>query len=246
MLLALALIGYAPLGVLMASMNTTGSEVPDPAELVVSLGAVLLYSLLVLPVVMAASTHVAGEWLLGRSAGLADSVRMGTSIYMPMVGTFFLWDLAMIGVAGAVAAAFASAAVAGPFGFVVGMVALVAGFWVFLGLLLVAQVMVLERAFGLHPLRRSWALLAGQRARAFGVVLVAGVITGVLQMAFMLPTMPFPSISPIAQYLGNGLGQAFSTAVLCVLYVDLRCRKEAFDLEHLARQVGEGDAPDTV
>ena len=42
---------------------------------------------------------------------------------------------------------------------------------------------------------------------------------------------------PIAQAAAN----AFGTAALVVLYFDIRCRKEAFDLEHLARQV-ESDA----
>lgn len=245
-LLAVTVIGYGPLGVLMAWLGGAAGEVPDPALLFSSLTGVLLYSLLVLPIVMAASTHVAGEWLLGRNPGVAAALRMGTSIYLPMVGTMFLWYLALIGLAGAVAAAFASAIVLGPFGFVVGIAVMAVGSWAFLGLLLVVQVMVLEGVFGVHPLRRSWQLLAGQRGRAFGVVIVAGLITLVLQGAFILPTLLFPSLSSIAQYLANGLGQALSTAVLCVLYVDVRCRKEAFDLEHLAQQVGEGDAPETV
>ncbi len=241
-LFGLTAIGYIPIGLLMAGFNAEAGQVPDPAELFVSLGLIFLYSLLMLPVVMAATTHVVGEWLLGRSVALTPSLRFGLSIYLPMVGTFFLWYLALMGLALVLAGAFASFAVVGPFGIVVALAALLGTGWAFLGLLLVPQIMVLEKVFGMLPLRRSWDLLAGHRGRAFGIVVVLGVLTLVLQGAFVLPTLPFPSVSPIAQYLGQGLAQALSTAASCALYVDLRCRREAFDLEHLARQVDGGEA----
>ncbi len=239
--LGLAVIGYLPLGLLMVAGGLSTGQVPDPAELAVSLGGIFLYSLLVMPIVVAATNRVAGDWILGREISLVDSLRFGASIYLQMVGTFFVWYLAILGIVGGIAALSVVAVVAGPFGIVLGLVAVVAGVWVFLGITLVVQVMVLERTFGVHPLRRSWELVNGYRGRALGVTAVVIVLTMILQVAFTLPLSPFPSISPIAQYLASGLGQALSAAALCGLYVDLRCRNEAFDLEHLARQVGEPD-----
>ena len=241
LMLALTAVGYLPLGLLMSAAAGPGQALPGPGRVLVSVGAVLVYSLLALPVVMAATIHVAGSWLLGRETTLRASLALGLSIYLPMVGTFFLLYLVLLGLGGAVLVAAATGMLAPVLGVVLGLLAAGGAVWVFVGLLIVPQLVVLERGFGLHPLRRSWELLQGHRLRALGVLGVVGVVTMVLQGALVLPTLPFPRLSPIAQYLGQGLGQALSMAVTCAFYVDLRCRREGFDLEHLAAQVAGRD-----
>jgi hypothetical protein len=67
------------------------------------------------------------------------------------------------------------------------------------------------------------------------------VLSGVLGAVFKL----VPVLGPIAQGFAQSLGVAYSAVVLVLLYFDIRCRKEAFDLEHLARLV-EGRAADAA
>lgn len=238
-MLALTVIGYLPVGLLMTAAGLGDGNIGDPVSFAASMGGILLFVAVVLPVVMAAVTHVAGQWLLDRDVPLADALRFGISIYLPMVGTFFLWYLAFLGIFLIVGVGFASIGLAGPLGVVLAGAGTWVGGWLGLGLMLVPTVCVLERVFGLHPMRRSWELVDGHRWRTLGILAVVWVISAVVQGALMLPTLPFPTISPIAQYLGGGIAQTFSTATLCALYVDVRCRNEGFDLEHLAQQVGE-------
>ena len=61
-----------------------------------------------------------------------------------------------------------------------------------------------------------------------------------------------PARSPLRMTLGLGallgslaeaVGVAFASAVSVVFYFDIRCRKEAFDLEHLAGLVEDEATP---
>ena len=46
-----------------------------------------------------------------------------------------------------------------------------------------------------------------------------------------------PMVGPVFSGLASAVGTAYVSAVIVVLYFDVRCRKEAFDLEHLAQLV---------
>jgi hypothetical protein len=96
---------------------------------------------------------------------------------------------------------------------------------------------VLEGQFGARAMRRSRALMRGNLLRGFGVLamslLIVGVVSGVLQVALGF----LPYLGTLGSSLAQAAGAAYNTAVSVVLYFDIRCRKEAFDLEHLARTV---------
>jgi hypothetical protein len=47
-------------------------------------------------------------------------------------------------------------------------------------------------------------------------------------------------VAALGRGLAQAMGNAFTSAVAVVLYFDIRCRQEAFDLEHLARLVAAG------
>jgi hypothetical protein len=49
-----------------------------------------------------------------------------------------------------------------------------------------------------------------------------------------------PLVGPLASGIVQAIGAAFQSAFLVLLYFDIRCRKEAFDLEHLAGLVEGG------
>ena len=115
--------------------------------------------------------------------------------------------------------------------------------YLFLGLMsllafiLLWQVMVLERLFGTAAMRRSHELMKGNKGRALGILFVSGVVIAVLSTALQLLFSFVPLLGPIGSAAAQAVGNVYTTAISVVLYFDIRCRKEAFDLEHLARLV---------
>jgi hypothetical protein len=206
-------------------------------------GVLVLVSLLVVaPAVGAAVTFALGETYLGRPPTIRESLRRAFRILLPLTGTMLLLWLLVAGtgalfVVPALLLRFvALAGRAGPL--LLLAIALATVVYVGLGFLLATQVMVLEHAFGLAALRRSARLMRGNFLRGAGITflgaLIVGVVSGVLQLALDY----IPLVGPIGSGLARAAATAYTSAVLVVLYFDIRCRKEAFDLEHLARVVG--------
>src|SRR5439155_9262764 len=198
--------------------------------------------LVVAPAVGAAVTFALGETYLGRPPTMEESLRRAFRIMLPLTGTMLLLWLLVAGtgalfVVPALLLRFVAAVgMAGPL--VLVAIALVTVVYVGLGFLLATQVMVLEHAFGVAALRRSLGLMRGNLLRGAGITFLGTpmvfVVGGVLQLA--LHFIPF--VGPVGSGLARAAATAYTSAVLVVLYFDIRCRKEAFDLEHLARVVG--------
>jgi hypothetical protein len=206
-------------------------------------GVLMLLGLLVVaPAVGAAVTFALGETYLGHPPTMRESLGRAFRILLPLTGTMLLLWL-LIAAAGALfvvpALVLRFVVLAGTVGplLLVG-IALVTVAYVGLGFMLATQVMVLEHAFGVAALKRSAGLMRGNLLRGAGVTalgaLIVGVVGGVLQLA--LHFVPF--VGPVGSGLARAAATAYTSAVLVVLYFDIRCRKEAFDLEHLARVVG--------
>ena len=129
--------------------------------------------------------------------------------------------------------------------------------WVFLGVLccvvpgiiaslwfmVVPAVVLLEEQTSSGALRRSRTLMAGNLGKGFLLGLVAALLGFVIGAAggWVMGLVPWPS-----QFLGDfltNLVQAFtlplSVGITVLLYYDLRIRKEAFDLELLAKKMGD-------
>ena len=196
--------------------------------------------LVVVPLVRAAVTWAVGELHLGRPVSVAGALRAAWLLLLPLSGTTLLLYLAFAIVGG-----------------IVGLMAMVMGIlfasqagaiavplvtvpaFVYLGFLfaLLSPVMVLERAFGLRAFRRIRNLSRGSRGRIlsayFAGSAVVAVLSGVVQMALG----HVPVLGPIGVGLAQAAASAYFSAVLVLLYFDIRCRKEAFDLEHLAQLV---------
>jgi hypothetical protein len=83
--------------------------------------------------------------------------------------------------------------------------------------------------------------MRGNMLRGFGVLflgfVIASLMSGVVHAA-----LGFAG-SSLLTAVGSGLAQAvsgaFTGAIGVILYFDVRCRQESFDLEHLARLVEE-------
>ena len=119
---------------------------------------------------------------------------------------------------------------------------LVPGIYLAFAFLLVYQVAVIERVFAVSAMRRSRELMSGNLLRGVGLMIVVGLVSTVITLAVSFTIGLIPMAGTLAVAVVAAVTMAFQSAVLIVLYFDLRCRKEAFDLEHLARSVEQASA----
>jgi len=120
-------------------------------------------------------------------------------------------------------------------------------------------IIVLEGRSVMDSLRRSWDLVSGAWWRCFGTMVLLSIV---IQTAAGLIAWPASIVSALllmdkypalGQAVNQSLGLVFGVLVqpvqvigLVLLYYDLRVRKEAFDLELLARSLGATmPAPET-
>jgi hypothetical protein len=221
-IVGIAALVYVPLALLGAAFPTVKpGTMPSPAVLVGVLVGGLAF-LVLGPVGTVAITYLIGELYQGRSTTVGAAFREAFSILLPLFGTSLLSGLLLV------------------VGFVLFVVP---GVWLMTGFLVLSQVMIFERIFGTAAINRSMSLMRGNRMRALGVLLLGFIVVSVLGFAFNFGARLVPYAGPVASGLASAIGNAFITAVTVVLYFDIRCRKEAFEIEHLARLVRAGGAP---
>jgi hypothetical protein len=115
-------------------------------------------------------------------------------------------------------------------------------------------VLVLEDVRGRRALGRSKALVKGRWWPTAVALLLSSMLTGVVAGGLQaLLTLPFDAIfhSELLTIVTGTIGAAgagvlttpFTAAVVVVIYVDLRVRREGFDLEVLARRLGTEGTP---
>ena len=206
---------------LVADAINSGVGTSDPMAMLAGLLPVFLALLLLQPIIMAAITHAIGENYLSRSVTFGGALRFALSIVLPLVGTWILSSIVVV-------AGFA--------------LLVIPGLILVLAFAVLTPVMVTEQIFGLKALERSWVLMRGHKLRALGLLVVAGILSTSLTAGVDLVAGFIPVFGSVVAGIVQGAANAFGTAALVVLYFDIRCRKEAFDLEHLARQVESGAA----
>jgi len=119
------------------------------------------------------------------------------------------------------------------------MLCVVPGLVLSMQLLLVPQVVLLEDHKAWAALGRSRALMADYLGKALGlsaVVWLLGLVIGAaVSTAVRIVPWPYPLIGDFLSYLiVELLMLPLAIATVVLLYYDLRIRKEAFDLQHLA------------
>lgn len=231
LLIGIAAVVYLPagaFGVLVEDLlqdPAAATSGTDATLVLLPLLGLLVTFAIIAPITSCAITHALGELYLGREVTLGQSFRTALSLVLPLVGTSLLATVIVL------------------MGF---LLLLVPGVYLVFAFLLLTQVIVLERVYGMGALARSRELMRGHMLRGLAVLLVAGLLAGVLGVALGLAFAAIPSIEFLGSSLAQALSFAYSSAVLVVLYFDIRARKEAFDLEHLARLVeGAGGPPRT-
>jgi hypothetical protein len=111
-------------------------------------------------------------------------------------------------------------------------------------------VVMIEGKSTFAAMGRSYHLASGSVGRILGVLILTGIIVGVIQAIIAV------GIALLARLVGLGTSftnlatnivhlfiYPFATVVLTLLYYDLRIRKEGFDLEVMAAELGARTAP---
>ena len=211
---------YVPAALFQSAAESLADAQSPGSLALVGLLGVLVFAA-VSPFVGVAITFALGEVYLGREVGIGDAFRKGLPIVVPVLGTSLLALLAIVGAS---------------------LLLLLPGIWVGLGLVLLSQVMVLEGRFGTAAMSRSFELMKGQRLRAFGIFLVVFILSGVLTFGVQLALGFIPIVGPVGSGLVSAVSGTYASAVGVVLYFDIRCRTEAFEIEQLAALVESGAA----
>jgi len=129
--------------------------------------------------------------------------------------------------------------------------------WLYVAWAFALPVLLVEGHRGPKALGRSFQLVKGRWWRTFGVIIVgfilATIVSTIAQAVFLIGIFAGEGndalvlvLSAIAGIVGLAVSTPFQAALLTVIYFDLRVRKEGFDLELLAREIGGSVQPGAV
>jgi hypothetical protein len=187
---------------------STATWAVGAAGLVAALAGILMYLVLTGAITRAVAAEVAGE-----DPSLEQSYRFG----FHRLGSVLLVSV-LVGLA----------TIAGLILFII------PGIWIGIRLCVSVEALVVEGRRGTKAMARSWELVGVHWWHAFGTLLVAWLVIGVVNSVI---TLPFSETSWFVQ----GLVAAVATVVTLpygvlvgvLLYLDLRARKESLTLEAL-------------
>jgi hypothetical protein len=179
--------------------------------------------------VTAACVKALSDAYLGESPTATGSLRFGLRRLLPLLGMTIVYTIGQL----------------------LGFVALIiTGVWLYAMWSVRVPACVIERAGPFKSLRRSYRLVKGRWWPVAGVLVVSYfmvlVIGGLISAGLIAaaisnsnPSVQFAAtVSVLSGIISGVLLQPFSAAVVTVLYYDLRIRKEGYDLELLADQLG--------
>ncbi|MEW9870147.1 hypothetical protein [Arthrobacter sp. HS15c] len=141
--------------------------------------------------------------------------------------------------------------------------------WIYIKILVAPAAVVIEELGAVDGLRRSWQLTRGNWWRILGITLVVSIMVAIIAQVVTIPVSLLPAfytsvVSPhggpdeaiaagvaialataVISALVGAVGYAFQTAVMALLYLDLRMRKDGLDIA-LLRLMESGTDPDGV
>lgn len=240
----------------------TGDDVTTEVlvEMTAGIGGIALLYMFLYPFIAAAVTASVGNFYLGRRFEIGDAARAGLRSVFRLVAAYFVWAIAYFAVmllafgAGMLLFVVWGAAIGGVIeaaGGIGGLIAILLGlgiggvvlFWVMFATFvssLLPPIAVLESHGIFGTVKRAFSLGATSKLRLIGIVMTAGMIVGFPVFGAQMLIGVIPGVGLLVWAAFQAVGFAFSTAVTVVLYFDLRCRAENYDLELLARQVEAG------
>ncbi|MCC3296756.1 glycerophosphoryl diester phosphodiesterase membrane domain-containing protein [Arthrobacter caoxuetaonis] len=245
-----------------ASVLTGGTVL----TIISAIGILAMQGLLVIPVARA---------ILNLKTGLGQTWRLAKGSYLRLAGMALLMLAASI--AGLAAFVFAVVFVieflgtSGVVLTVLGVLAVIAVFaWLTVKLALAPAALVLEPRGIFAAVGRSWSLTRGNWWRTFGILILTSIIVSIIVSVISTPItmlvtlfasfgsgdaagddlstiLPVLVLTTAISAFFGAIGYAFQAAVTSLLYVDLRMRREGFDVVLMREQehAASGD-PDDV
>jgi hypothetical protein len=187
---------------------STATWAVGAAGLVAGLAGLLMYLVLTGAITRAVAAEVAGE-----DPSVEQSYRFG----FHRLGSVLLVSI-LVGLA----------TIAGLILFII------PGIWIGVRLAVSVEALVVEGRRGTQAMGRSWALVGGHWWHAFGALVVAGLLTGLVNA---LITAPFGGtgwfVQAVAAAVATVVTLPYGVLVGVLLYLDLRARKENLTLERL-------------
>jgi hypothetical protein len=199
--------------------------------------------------------RVIGNAYLGQTANWRDALGFGWSRLLAVIWISVLTYLAVVVLALAVAVLIAVpvithvTALTVLFSLMFGVGGLLAAVWFLIASRLAVPVMMLEDIRGTKAIRRALRLCRGHWWSVFGTQLLAGILVAVASFAVGIAAGAVfavfhgsTTVSVVEGFLVQTINYMvfapFSAAVLVVLTIDLRVRKEGFDIQLLSAQMG--------
>jgi hypothetical protein len=223
-LMAIAAVVVVPLTLLQYGaghwFRTNGQQLQDEAVASTSLWAVAsawllaaLVGLLLYQVLTGAITRTIAAEVAGQDLGVEQSYRFGFARLGPVLVVSILVGLAtLLGL----------------------IVFIIPGIYICVRLAVSTQALVIEGRRGAEAMRRSWDLAGGHWWHTALTMLVAGLITGVVNAVI---TAPFSAgawlLQGVAAAVATTVTLPYGALVGVLLYLDLRARKERLDLDTL-------------
>ena len=212
------------------------------------IGVLIVQGLLVVPVMRASlnlKTGFSQMWRIARRrilplTGRALLLLAGSVVGITALVLLFVLVIEVLGNAGIVVV-------------VLGMLALIAAAaWVSVKLSLAPAALVQEETGVFRSIARSWQLTGRNWWRTFGILLLTSLIVSVLSQVLTVPFSIIIGLASASQstesavlsavllaavtIVVSSVGYAFQGAVTALLYVDLRIRREGFDLALMKEQ----------
>ncbi|MDQ8705837.1 hypothetical protein RCO28_25555 [Streptomyces sp. LHD-70] len=233
-------------------------------------GVILLVSLLGSFVVTALLTMVTSRAVLGKPVTTAEAWRDARPQLPRLLGLTFLLPLlaaalVTVGALPGMLVAIAGASAAGTsLAFLGGLGGLIVAIWLMVRFSLSSPALMLEKQTVRKALGRSAKLVQGSWWRVFGIQLLAAILVNIVVSIILIPFTAvavalsgdgvsgflnsgvgnvgwtFLIITGIGSVIGSMLAFPITAGVTVLLYIDLRIRREALDLE-LARAAGIQD-----
>jgi hypothetical protein len=187
---------------------STATWAVGAAGLVAGLAGILMYLVLTGAITRAVAAEVAGQ--------------------VPSVEESFRFGFHRLGAVLLVSVLVGLATIAGFILFII------PGIWIGVRLAVSVEALVVEGRRGTQAMGRSWELVGGHWWHAFGALVVAGLLTGVVNAVI---TSPFNNtgwfVQAVAAAVATVITLPYGVLVGVLLYLDLRARKEQLSLERL-------------
>lgn len=231
---------------LVASALSVGSVL----ILLTSVGVLILQGVLIIPIARAVldeRTGFAGLWkLAGRR--ILPLIGLGAILFLLWTVSVAVLVLILVGLSLALEDAAVAIVVIGVLG------AVAVAIWLNIKWIMAPAALMLEGVGPIAALRRSWTLTTGNWWRTFGILVLTSIIVSIITQvvaapvsflafgfgsftsapasteAALLESLPVLLIVQAVTAVFTAIGFAFQAGVTALLYVDLRIRREGFDI----------------